>query len=139
MLVRIGGVVLLGDVVTEHEVGESLEAVGVPAGDVDGDVVVLADVHREDLAALPVEDDGARGAAEAGEEIVLPSLVVVEPPDHPSPRERDVRLDGRLRQAAFASHLEKPPALVLGVRERNELDAVDHLLAPCARTKSLTA
>ena len=51
------GVVLLGDVVAEEQIGQRLEAVRVRPGDVDRDGVVVADVLGERLAALPVEHD----------------------------------------------------------------------------------
>ena len=92
MLVRIGRVVLLGDVVAEEEIGERLEAVRVVARDVDGDRVVVADVLGERLAGLAVEDDDARHALQADEEVVLAALVVVEAADHAAAREGDVRL-----------------------------------------------
>ena len=44
VLVRVGRVVLLGDVVAEERLGERLEAVRVAARDVDGDRVLVADV-----------------------------------------------------------------------------------------------
>ena len=51
LLVRIGRVVLLRHVIAEQEIGQRLEAVGVPAGDVDGDRVLVADVLRVDVPA----------------------------------------------------------------------------------------
>ena len=71
--------------------------------------------------------------SEAGEEVVLAALVVVEPADHPGPRERDVRLRHRLRQRAVAAKLAEPAALVLEQAERDaETPSItsDHLLAP---------
>ena len=46
LLVGVGGVVLLGDVVAEHDVGERLEAVRDLPRDVDGEAVVAVDVDR---------------------------------------------------------------------------------------------
>ena len=46
LLVGIGRVVLLGDVVAEHDVGERLEAVRDLPGDVDAEAVVAVDVDR---------------------------------------------------------------------------------------------
>ena len=63
------------------------------------------------------------------EEVVLAALVVVEAADHARARERDVRLAGRLRAAATSrrsSH--QPAALVLVAPERDQLDAVDHVV-----------
>src|SRR6476619_5387426 len=92
VLVRVGWVVLLGHVVDEEQVGERLEAVRVAAGDVQRNGVLVADVLRERLARLAVEDDDAGHALEAAEEIVLATLVVVEAADHAGTREGEVRL-----------------------------------------------
>ena len=82
MLVRVGRVVLLGHVVTEEEIGQGLEAVGVMPRDVDRDQVVVADVLRESVAALAIEHDDSSHALEAGEEVVLAPFVIVQTPDH---------------------------------------------------------
>ncbi len=141
MLVRVGGVVLLGHVVEEEEVGEGLEPVRERAADVDRDRVSLADVLGEGLAACPVEHDDARRALEAGEEVVLPSLVVVQAADHPFPGKGEVRLSRGPRQGALTVELGEPPALVGVPAERDAGDAFDHAPASalCARTKSFTS
>ena len=136
VLVRIGWVVLLRDVVAEEQIGQSLEPVCVPAGNPNGDGVVVADVDREGLARRPVEHHHTRQAPKAGEQIVLPALVVVQPADHTLPREREVRLLDRLGQLRRADELGEPAALVLVARQR---EAPDHALAPLRRTKSLTS
>jgi hypothetical protein len=130
-------VVLLGDVVTEEDVGERLEPVGVVAGHVDGHGIVVADVAGPRLAALAVEHDDARRSAQAREEVVLVALVVVEAADDALPRERDVRLAGRLRKGAVSAQLDEPAPLVGDVPERDDLDPVDH--RGCSRTQSTTA
>ena len=140
MLVRIGGVVLLGHVVAEEQIGQSLEAVGVPAGNPDRHRVVVADVDRERLAALAIEHHDAGDAVEAGEKVVLTALVVVQPSNNAPPRERDVRLPGRRGQRTLAPQLHEPAALILELAQGQHLDPIDHfLLAPFARTKSLTS
>ena len=63
VLVRVGGVVLLGHVVDEDEVGQGLEAVRAAPGHVDRDRVLVSDVLGERLAGLEVEDDDPRRAA----------------------------------------------------------------------------
>jgi hypothetical protein len=72
-------------VVTEEEIGERLEAVGAPAGNVDGDRVVVADVLAERLAGLEVEHDDASRPLEAREDIVLAALVVVQATQRAAP------------------------------------------------------
>ena len=140
MLVWIGRVVLLGDVVAEQEIRQGLEAVGVPSRDVDRDRVVVADVEREGLTCLAVQHDDSRRPLETGEEVVLPALVVMQAADDPFPREGEVGLDGPLRQPALTPELHEPAPLVFEPAQRNDFDPFDHgLLAPFARTKSLTA
>src|SRR5207244_7406641 len=109
------------------------------AGNVDGDRIVVADVLGERLAALEVEDDDPSRALDADEEVVLAPLVVVETADHALSRERDVRLPHPLLDPARAVDLDEPATLVLEPPERDPADALDHRLAPCSRTKSLTA
>ena len=139
MLVGIVGVVLLGHVVTEEEIGQSLEAVGVPTGNPDRHRVVVADVDREGLAALAIEHDHASDPVERCKEVVLATLVVVEPADHSPAREGDVGLTGRRGQRALAPELHEPAAVILELAQGQHLDTVDHrLFAPFARTKSLT-
>ena len=136
VLVRVGGVVLLGDVVAEEEVAERLEAVGVVSGDVDRDGIGLADVLAERRPGLAVEHDDAGGAAQGDEEVVLAALVEVQSADHARARERDVRLRHPLRERAVATKLAEPAALVLDDGERDPLDAWDaHPLAPVSSTR----
>ena len=140
MLVRIGGVVLLGDVVAEEDIGQRLEAMGVVAGDVDRHRVLVADVLAEGLTRLAIEDDDAGGALEAGKKVVLPAHVVVKATDHALAREREVRLQRPLRQRRLAPQLHQPASSVLDAVQRDAHEAIDHdLFAPWARTKSLTA
>ena len=73
-----------------------------------------------------VEDDDAGHALQAGEEVVLAALVVVEPANHAPARERDIRLPGRLRQQALPAQLDEPAALVLEPAERDALQPLDH-------------
>ncbi len=132
LLVRVRGVVLLGDVVTEEEIGQRLEAVRVAAGDVDRDRVVVADVLGVRLAALPVEHDDARHPLQADEEVILAALVVMETPEDALAREREVGLSRLLRQQRLAPDLREPAALVLETAQRDPKQAVDHasLLTP---------
>src|ERR1051325_299673 len=105
-----------------------------------GGGVLVADVLRERLAALAVEDDDAHHSLQAREEVALASLVVVQPADDALPREDEVRLPHRLRQLRAAHQLGEPAAAVLEPLQRDYADAVDHsLFAPWARTKSLTS
>src|SRR5437899_11983419 len=92
VLVRVGRVVLGGDVVAEEDFRQGLVPVCVPTGYVDGDRVLVADVLREDRPGLTIEDDHPGGPAQAREEIVLTSLVVVEAADHSGSGEREVGL-----------------------------------------------
>ena len=132
-------VVLLRHVVGEEDVGQRLEPVRVASRDVERDGIVVADVLGERLAAASVEDDDPGLAGDAVEEVVLAALVVVEAADHALPRERDVRLAGRLRQQRLAPHLHDPAARVLVHQGRQADDPLDHaLFTPLARTKSLT-
>ena len=85
LLVRIRRVVLLRHVVTEEEIGERLEAVGVPSRDVDRDRILVTDVLGERLAALAVEHDDACRPLQADEQVVLAALVVVEAANHALP------------------------------------------------------
>ena len=139
MLVRVVRVVLLGHVVEEEAVGERLVPVGVRPWDVDRDRVLVADVLAEGLAGLRIEHDDPHHALQADEEIVLAALVVVEPPDHALTRVRQVRLLHRLRQRRGAHELHEPAALVVEALQRDAAEALDHLLAPFWRTKSLTS
>ncbi len=140
MLVRVGRVVFLGHVVTEEEIRQGFEAVGVMPRDVDRDQVVVADVLREGLAGLAIEHHNAGGPLQAREEVVLAALVIVQTANHALAREREVRLHGALGQAAVPAELAEPAPLVLEAAKRDDLDARDHcLLAPFVRTKSLTA
>ena len=75
---------------------------GVAAGDVERDRVLVADVLGERLARVAVEHDDAGHALQAGEEVVLAALVVVEPADHAAARERDVRLHASASAAALS-------------------------------------
>src|SRR3954453_11126741 len=126
MLVRVGGVVLLGHEVTEETIGERLVAVRVPAGHVDRNGVLVADVLGERRAGLAVEDHDPHHSLQAEEEIVLPALVEVQGADRARPGLREVRLPDRLRQVARARELREPAALVLVPRERKTLNAFDH-------------
>src|SRR5215212_4918559 len=112
----------------------------MPARDVDRDRVVLADVLGEDVAALAVEHDHARRSLQAGEEVVLPALVVVQAADRPATREGNVHLHRRLGQRALPPQLHEPAALVVEAAKRDPDEPVDHAtrLTPFARTKSLT-
>ena len=140
MLVGVGGVVLLGHVVTEEHVRQCLEPVRVVARDIERDGIVLADVLGERLPRAAIEDDDASVPLEAYEEVVLAALVVVEPADDAVSRKRDVRLFRRPGQERLAPDLRHPAAIVLVHPERDPLEAVDHsLLTPLARTKSFTA
>jgi hypothetical protein len=141
VLIGVGRVVLLGHVVTEEKIAQGLEAVGVPARDVHGDEVVLADVGRKRLPGLAVEDDNARRPLQTGEEVVLAPFVVVQAADDALAREGEVRLHHVLRQLAVPAQLGEPSTLVLEARQRDDLDPREGhgLLAPFARTKSLTA
>ena len=104
VLVGIGGVVLLRHVVQEEAVRQGLVAVRVRSRDVERDRVVVADVLGERLARVAVEHDDAHHAADAREEVVLPTLVVVERADHALAREREVRLpDGLVAARTRAS------------------------------------
>ena len=133
-------VVLLGDVIEEQAVGERLEPVGMVARDENRRRIVVADVCREGLAALPFEHDDPHHALEARKQVGLAALVVVEAADHALARERQVRLLDGLGQRRGAHQLHEPAALVLETAQRDQLDAVDHaLLAPFARTKSFTS
>ena len=98
MLVGIGRVVLLGDVIEEQTVGQRLVAVRVRAGDIQRDRIVVADVLAEGLPALAVEHDDAHHPVNAGEEVVLPALVIMQRADHALAREHEIRLPHRLRQ-----------------------------------------
>jgi len=139
MLVGVFWVVLLRDVVTEEDVGQSLEAVRVATWDVERDGVLVADVLGERLARFAIEHDDACRPFEAHEEIVLSALVVMEPPDHALPRVREVGLPGLLREQTLAPDLEEPAALVLDPAKRDPLEAGDHLFTPFCRTKSFTS
>src|SRR5262245_24115896 len=102
------------------------------ARNVDRHRVLVADVHGEGLTALSVEDDNARRPSETDEEVVLASPVEVQPPNHASPGEGDIRLHGRLRKQAVAPDLDEPAALVREDPQRKEKDPRDHacLFAP---------
>ena len=126
MLVRIVGVVLLGHVVAEQEIGERLEAVCVAAGNVERDRVLVADVLAERLTRVAVEDDDPGRPLQAGEEVVLAAEVVVEPANHARPRERDVRLPGGPRQRALTPQLAEPAPLVLDATQRDAEQPFDH-------------
>jgi hypothetical protein len=142
MLVRVTRVVLLGHVVAEQDVRERFVAVREAAGNVDGNRVLVADVVGERLIRREIEHDDAGHPAEAGEEVVLAALVVVQGADYALPREDDVGLPCLLRQPALAPQLDEPAALVLEAAQRNALYGLDHtraLFTPCFRTKSLTA
>ena len=137
VLVRIGRVVLLRDEIGEEGVRQRLVAVGVDAGDVDRDRVLVADVLGERLAGGAVEHDDAHHPLEADEEVVLAALVIVEAADHAAARAREVGLPDRLGQSARARELGEPAALVGVPRELEPPQAVDHPRRPF-RTKSLT-
>ena len=80
---------------------------------------------------VAVEDDDARHALHAREEVVLAALVEVEAADHAATGERDVRLHGRVREEALAAELAEPAALVLEALERDPDDPLDaHLFTP---------
>ena len=83
MLVRVGGVVLLGHVVEHQHVCQCLEAVRERPGDIDRGEVVVADVLAERLAALPVERDYPGATSQTDEQVVLAPLVVVKASDRP--------------------------------------------------------
>jgi hypothetical protein len=78
---------------------------------------------------------------DASEQVVLPALVEVQAANHALPRERDVRLHGRLRQRALTPELHEPPSLVVEAAKRDPDEALDHAgrLTPLARTKSFTS
>src|SRR5579864_1094408 len=105
VLVRIVGVVLLGDVVEQECVAQRLEPVREIAGNVDRCEVVVADILAERLAGLAVQRDHTRVAAETDEQIVLTALVVVKTANRSFPRERDVRLPYRLRESTELGEL----------------------------------
>src|SRR3954470_23804529 len=100
------------------------------ARDVDGSEVLVADVGREGLARRAVEHDHAHHPADAGEQVALPALVVVEAADHALAREGEVRLLHGTRQLRAAHQLHEPAPLVLEAPERDHLDALDHLFTP---------
>jgi hypothetical protein len=109
--------------------------VRVVAGDKDGGRVLVADVDGEGLAALAVEHDHAHHPLHAREQVALAALVVVQAADHAAPREGEVRLLHRLREARLAHQLHEPAPVVFVAAQWDQLDAVDHsLLAPLART-----
>src|SRR3989442_7722987 len=92
------------------------------------------------LKASPVsvERDDACTALQADEQIVLATLVVVQPTDRSLPREGDVRLADGLGQAAGPGNLRQPPPLVLETLQRDQAralraemrpaDSLDHLV-----------
>ena len=83
------------------------------------------------VARGAVEHDDACRPLQAGEEVVLAALVVVEAADHAAARERDVRLHRGPRQDAVAAELAEPAALVLEPPQRDPLDPLDaHLFTP---------
>ena len=90
-----------GDVVAEQESVSASKPCACAPGP-DRDRVVVADVARERLARLAVEDDDAGRPLRQHEEVVLAALVVVQPADHARRGERHVRLPRRLRQHALA-------------------------------------
>src|SRR4051794_21116263 len=100
VLVRVGRVVLLGDVVEHQHVGERLEAVREVARHVHGSEVAVADVLAESLPRVAVEGDDARPSLQADEQVVPAPLMVMQASNRSLPREGDVRLTDRLRQAA---------------------------------------
>ena len=63
LLVGVEVVVLGGHVVAEENVRERLEAVRVPARNVDRPGISVADVLGERLVGLEIEDDHSRPAA----------------------------------------------------------------------------
>src|SRR5205823_6251407 len=136
--VGLRGVVLLGDEVAEDAIGERLVAVRVTPGNVDRNRIVVADVLGERLATLTVEDDDAHHPRQAGEEVVLAALVVVQSADDARPRPGHVRLADRLRQLARAGELGKPAAAVLVPADREPLDD-QTLFTPVSSTRRPTS
>ena len=87
---------------------------------------------------LGVEDDDARHARQADEEVVLAALVVVEAADHPG-RENETFV-WRARsgsQLSRQSSMNQPRSS--SKRRAGSADAVDHGVGAVLRTKSLTA
>src|SRR5262249_41010285 len=113
-----------------------LVAVRMPAGDVDRDGIVVADVLRERLPGLAVEHHDPDHPLEAHEEIVLPTLVVVQRTNHAASRPREVQLADRLRELRRTRELAEPPALVLVSLQLEPGD--DHLLAPVSSIRRPT-
>ena len=138
-LVRIGGVVFLGHVVAEEDVGQRFEAVGVMTGHVERNRIVVADVLGESLAGGAVEHDDARHPLQADEQVVLAPLVIVEAADHTAMREVDVRLAGLLGQHALAAQLDEPAALVVEALQRDPEQAVDHAVNLFTPVRAISA
>lgn len=92
VLVGILHVVLLAHVVAEEHIRQGFVAMREEPGNVDGHRVVVPDVDRERLAALPVEEYDARPSGQAGEKVVLTPLVVMQALDDSPAREGHVRL-----------------------------------------------
>src|SRR5207248_8864730 len=129
-----------GDVVEEEAVRQSLVAVGVPARDEDRHGVVVSDVDRERLAAVPIQNNHPDHPVQAREEVALTTLVVVQPADDTLARPDQVRLPNLVRERRRPHQLDEPATFVLVPPQRKDLDALDHvLLTPFARTKSLTS
>ena len=137
MLVGIRGVVLLRDEIREEGVGQRLVAVGVDAGHVDRDRILVADVLAERHAGRAVEDDHSHRPLEADEEVVLTPLVVVEAANHATARMGEVHLPNRFRERARAGELAEPASVVAMPLERDAAQSLDHPRRPL-RTKSFT-
>src|SRR5207249_307002 len=78
------------------------------------------------LSRVAIEDDDAGTPSQAGEEIRLTALVVVEPADDAGSREREVRLSHPGWKRTVPAELAEPAAVVLERVEREPEDAVDH-------------
>ena len=130
LLVGIGRVVLLGHVIDEQQIGQRLEAVGVASRDVQRHGVVVADVLGERRAGEAVEHDDAGRPLQAGEEVVLATLVEVKAPDDALTRERNIGLDRLLGACSPCGSRKTTLARPRGGKgdPHDPLDA--HLLAP---------
>ena len=89
------------------------------------DGILVADVLRERVTGVAIENDDASRALKADKQVVLAPLVIVEAAYHALVREGEVRLHHPVRQVAVAPDLTEPAALVLVAAERDADDALD--------------